>query len=196
MVPQSNGTSIVSTHTCKLPLASLSPTARRGYIIPALTSYVLLSLGQLCDDNYHVILHKYTIIIYKGDKIILEGDYDFTTEMWIVTIPHSPISPLPLSTATSTTTSHPSHLLLHTIVIAYTNRKQSKMWPDFFTLLVSHPSHKHSSKLSTPDFSHHGLTSSLVLLPSTSPNVKQLLLTTSAKPRRIFAAHKCTLKPP
>ena len=102
-VLQPNGTSMISTHTCDLPLASLTPTACRGHIIPALTSGALLSLGQLCDDNCHVILKKHTIKIYKGEKLILAGDRDFTTGMWIVNIPHSPIPPLIHPSPRSTT---------------------------------------------------------------------------------------------
>ena len=44
-VLQPNGTSMISTHTCDLPLATLNPTACRGHTIPALTSGALLSLG-------------------------------------------------------------------------------------------------------------------------------------------------------
>ena len=94
---------MISTRTCDLSLATLNPTACRGHIIPALTSGALLSLGQLCDDNCHVILHKYTIKIYKGDKIILAGDRDFTTGIWIVNVPHSSIPPLIYSSPRSTT---------------------------------------------------------------------------------------------
>ena len=100
---------MISTHTCDLPLASLTPTACRGHIIPALTSGALLSLGQLCDDNCHVILEKHTIKIYKGVKLILAGDRDFTTGMWIVNIPHSPIHPSPRSTTLPVAPSVPHH---------------------------------------------------------------------------------------
>ena len=43
-VLQPNGTSMMSIYKCDLPLDTLNPTARRGYIIPALTSGALLSL--------------------------------------------------------------------------------------------------------------------------------------------------------
>ena len=80
-VLQPNDTSMVSTHTCELPLDSISPTARRGHIIHALPSGALLSFEELCDDNCPVIRYKHTIKIDKGDKIILEDDRDFTTGM-------------------------------------------------------------------------------------------------------------------
>lgn len=82
---------MVSTHTCEIPSIALSPTAHRGYFIPSLKLVVLLYLEQLCEDDYHVFLHKFTIKIYKDDKIILEGDHDFITGMWIVNTPHSPV---------------------------------------------------------------------------------------------------------
>ena len=44
-VLQPNGTSMVSTHTCKPLLALLSPTTHKGYVIPSLKPGALLSLG-------------------------------------------------------------------------------------------------------------------------------------------------------
>ena len=195
-VLQPNGTSIISTHTCELPLDILSQTARREHIIPAFTSGALLSLGQLCDNNCHAILHKYTIKYTKGKTLSLKvtetsprecGLSLFRIPLYIRFLFPQPPPQLH---------HYIPQLLLHAIVIASTNRKRSKMWPNLYTLLVSRQYHKHSSKLSTPVSSHRGMTLPLASSPSTSPNVKQLLLATSTKPGRIFAAHGYTLKSP
>ena len=48
-----------STHSGQLPLSNkLSTKAKDALILPKLTSSSLISLGQLCDDDYKVILDK------------------------------------------------------------------------------------------------------------------------------------------
>ena len=102
-VLQPNGTKMSSTYTCELPLAFLSPTARKGHVMPSLKSGALLSLGQLYDDGCHVFFDKCQIQIYKGDTIILAGDRNFTIGMWHVHILHSNVPPLRNPTPMSTT---------------------------------------------------------------------------------------------
>ena len=89
-----NGTRMSSTHTCELPLVALSPIAHKSHVIPSLTSGALFYLGQLCNDGYYVFLDKIKLHIYKDDNIILTGDRDFTTGMWIDNIPHSSVPSL------------------------------------------------------------------------------------------------------
>ena len=87
------------THTCELPLATPSPSSCKGHIISSLKSDALHLLGIFTTT----IATSLSIKIYKDDNTILEGDSDFTTGVWIITILHSPILPFLNPSSPSTT---------------------------------------------------------------------------------------------
>ena len=59
-------------------LSNKLPTqAQTATTLPALTSSSLVSLGQLCDDNYTVVLNKIKLYAIKEDKVLLQGNRNF-----------------------------------------------------------------------------------------------------------------------
>ena len=57
-----------------MPLSiKLSKKAKDAIVLPDLKSLLLISLGQLCDNNYQVLLDKRKLRVYKNKEIILEG---------------------------------------------------------------------------------------------------------------------------
>ena len=49
----------------------LTPSATHAAILPGLTIASLISLGQLCDDNYKVLLDKKSLLMVKDNDLIL-----------------------------------------------------------------------------------------------------------------------------
>jgi hypothetical protein len=47
-----NGTTIQSSHTCNLLLTDLPHQARQAHILPGLVHNSLISVGQVCDNEY------------------------------------------------------------------------------------------------------------------------------------------------
>ena len=49
-----------------LPLPiTLSPAATTATIVPGLKSYYMLSIGQLCDDGFNLLLNKHNMYAMK-----------------------------------------------------------------------------------------------------------------------------------
>ena len=58
--------------------SSLSKEASTVVVLPSLKNSSLISLGQLCDDDYRVILNKKKLYVEKDDKLVLEGNRNLT----------------------------------------------------------------------------------------------------------------------
>jgi hypothetical protein len=61
-------------------------------ILPNLKSSSLISLGQLCDDDCHIILNKENLTAIKNDKIILKGVRNPTDGLWDIPVQKTHIS--------------------------------------------------------------------------------------------------------
>ena len=69
-----NNATIASTERGQLPLSSLlSKEAKTAQILPQLASSSLISLGQLCDDNCVILLHKKVLLAIENKEIVLKG---------------------------------------------------------------------------------------------------------------------------
>ena len=67
-----NGTHMKSTHEGELPLDKLPMNARRAHRVPALASYSLISVPQLCDAGCDVIFSADTAkVIMKSTQELL-----------------------------------------------------------------------------------------------------------------------------
>ena len=47
-----------------------------------LSSASLISLGQLCGDDYQIFLDKKILITVKEEEIILDGERNFNDGLW------------------------------------------------------------------------------------------------------------------
>ena len=46
-----------------------------------------MSLGQLCDDDYEVLLNKKKLTVKNNNKEILHGDRNRSDDLWDIKIP-------------------------------------------------------------------------------------------------------------
>ena len=79
--------------------------AKKGMILPGLHSALLISIGQLCDDECTVVLNNKSLIAIKGDNIvqhlleekkediILNKARNPNDGLWDITVTKAAISP-------------------------------------------------------------------------------------------------------
>jgi hypothetical protein len=82
-----DGTTIKSTHVTEIKLPMLQPAARKAHIVPALNNCSLLSLGQLCDAGYNILLKADTLSVLNGGNTILTGCRNHSSGMWQIKLP-------------------------------------------------------------------------------------------------------------
>ena len=87
---------VTSTHQGHLPFSNLSKHATKTEVFPDL-HHSLISLGQLCDDDCLVLLHKKKLIAAKDGKIVLTGDRNQYDKLWDIPLPQRQSSPKPIS---------------------------------------------------------------------------------------------------
>ena len=91
-VTAADGGKMQATHKVQIPLSlNLSPKAQIGYILNGLSTGLLVSIGQLCDDDCIILFHKYYVKIIKNGKVIIEGKRDNNNKLWTI-----PLAPQPL----------------------------------------------------------------------------------------------------
>ena len=70
-----------------MPLSTkLSTHAQTAMILPHLKSTLLISIGQLCNDNCNVLLNKSCLIAIQNNKIILEGIRNSYDNLWDIPV--------------------------------------------------------------------------------------------------------------
>ena len=79
-----NNMTLTSIKEGMLPVNVLNQTAKCAHILPLLTNAFLLSISQLCDNNYMALFNKKDMIIYKNGQIVLRGKCNFFDELWDV----------------------------------------------------------------------------------------------------------------
>ena len=55
------------------PPPSISSLTKASLACPNITNKSLLSIGQLCDDDYIVLFTKAALYIFKNDQIVIQG---------------------------------------------------------------------------------------------------------------------------
>jgi hypothetical protein len=79
-----NGTTIQSSHTCKLLLTELPPQARQAHILPGLVHNSLISVGQLCDNGCSVTFTQDQVTVSKSKRCFMYGSRDQKSRLWRV----------------------------------------------------------------------------------------------------------------
>ena len=82
-----DNTAITANRKAVLPLMdNLSEQAKKVNIIPKLNSSSLVSLGQLCDDDCNILLHKKVMYAIKNNKIVLTGYRNPNDGLWDIPV--------------------------------------------------------------------------------------------------------------
>jgi hypothetical protein len=81
-----NGTTIQSSHTCNLLLADLPHQARQAHILPGLVHNSLISVGQLCDNEYSVTFTQDQVTVSRNGKNVMNGSRDPKSRLWQVNL--------------------------------------------------------------------------------------------------------------
>ena len=84
---------MVTTHVADLCLPDFLPDeAKVSHLTPDLQSLPLLSMGQFADSGCGIFFDKDKVKISYKDQVILQGERDMTTRLWLVelTCPPSP----------------------------------------------------------------------------------------------------------
>jgi hypothetical protein len=82
-----NGQKLASTATADLTIPNFNHRARSAHISNGLTTYYILSCGQMCDAGYRVLFEDIKAKIFEGDvtvhgKVLMEGQRDRSTGLW------------------------------------------------------------------------------------------------------------------
>jgi hypothetical protein len=76
-----------STHTAILDIPKLSKAAKAAHIFLAMENNSLLSVGQLCDEDYYVLLSTDEVTILNAtQKTLMKGSRDLTTGLWRINL--------------------------------------------------------------------------------------------------------------
>jgi hypothetical protein len=81
-----NGTTIQSSHTCKLFLTDLPQQARQAHILPGLVHNSLMSAGQLCDNECSVTFTQDQVTVSRNGKNVMHGSRDPKSRLWRVNL--------------------------------------------------------------------------------------------------------------
>jgi hypothetical protein len=76
-----------STHTSSLDIPELSEASSVAHIFPDMANYYLLSVGQLCNEGYHVTFRIDGVTLYNStSKAVLKGQQDLNTGLWRINL--------------------------------------------------------------------------------------------------------------
>ena len=64
----------------------LSLQAQRVTSLPEIKGSLLISLGQLCDDNCTIVIDNIKMLAIKEDELILRGHRNYLDELWDIPI--------------------------------------------------------------------------------------------------------------
>ena len=84
-----------STESGNHKIPKLSPKATTAHVLPELSNTSLLSLGQLADDGYLILLNKKILKVLKNFDLILTGYCNQIDGLWDVPIPQRPLTSPP-----------------------------------------------------------------------------------------------------
>jgi hypothetical protein len=76
-----------SSHTADLDIPELNAAASKANVFPGMASHYLLTVGQLCDEDYIVTFKQASVAICDSEKAtILSGPRDFNTGLWSINL--------------------------------------------------------------------------------------------------------------
>jgi hypothetical protein len=81
-----NGTTIQSSHTCKLLLTDLPHQARQAHILPGLVHSSLISVRKLCDNECSVTFTHDRMTVSRNGKDVMYGSRDPKSRLWRVNL--------------------------------------------------------------------------------------------------------------
>lgn len=81
-----NNSKIIPTVTANLPLPHFSPAVTKTYLIKHIQDTNLFSLGQLCDNDYHVVLIKKRFYVSRNKQVLLQGFRNLEDDLWNITL--------------------------------------------------------------------------------------------------------------
>jgi hypothetical protein len=87
-----NGTIIFSTNAVKLDvphLLHLLQTACHSHIVPGLSAFLLISIGQLCDAHCNILFQTNTVSIGFRNTVIMQGTSARATGLWHLNLAHN-----------------------------------------------------------------------------------------------------------
>jgi hypothetical protein len=91
-----NGAIMYSTHTAEIIVPHFLRAARICHIVPGLSTYSLISIGQLCDAHYAVLFLTDTVSIGFKNTVIMQGARARATGLWHLNLSHpSPLHGTP-----------------------------------------------------------------------------------------------------
>jgi hypothetical protein len=75
-----NGATMESSHTADLDIPELKTAASKAHVLPGMAHHSLLSVGQLCHEDYIVTFQQDTVTICNSENSkLLSGPQDETT---------------------------------------------------------------------------------------------------------------------
>jgi hypothetical protein len=81
-----NGTAIQLSHTCNLLLTDLPHQAWQARILPGLVHNSLISVGQLCDNEYSITFTQDQVTVSRNGKNVMHGSRDPKSRLWRVNL--------------------------------------------------------------------------------------------------------------
>jgi hypothetical protein len=82
-----NGATMDSSHTAELDIPELNAAASKAHVFPGVANHSILSVGQLCDEDYIVTFKQASVTICDSDKApILSGPRDLHTGLWHINL--------------------------------------------------------------------------------------------------------------
>jgi hypothetical protein len=81
-----NDKTIQSTHTCNLLLTDLPHQARQAHILPGFVHNSLISVGQLCDNEYSVTFTHNQVTVSRKGKEVMYRSRDPKSHLWRVNL--------------------------------------------------------------------------------------------------------------
>jgi hypothetical protein len=82
-----NGATIESSHTAGLDIPELNAAASKAHVFPGIANHSLLSVGQVCDEDYIFTFKQASVTICDSQKSqILNGPRDLDTGLWRINL--------------------------------------------------------------------------------------------------------------
>jgi hypothetical protein len=76
-----------ATHEAELDLPRLPRKARLVKLVPDLSVNILISIGQLCDNDCEALFTKSAVFIYHDGSVILQGTRQGPNSLWTLAPP-------------------------------------------------------------------------------------------------------------
>jgi hypothetical protein len=77
----------ISDYTAELDIHKLNAAASKAHVFPGMANHSLLSVGQLCDENYIITFKRALVTICNSEKSqILSGPRDLNTGLWRINL--------------------------------------------------------------------------------------------------------------